>query len=240
MLRKYGSGSISDLIHVHKGRPAVVIGGAPCWPEDYKTVPYDAIYYSANDHGCKVVPCNYLVCCDDIGDRAHGHDIPVICRFPWADYRLYDIPLPNSGAMASWAAWVMGCEPIIIIGVECFTGKTYADNLEAPSSGFFKSKAEHLKRWSRLKDLCPNASFRPVSGPLLDIFPKYEPSDLRQQYRNDGRDFVESRCRGTRVEVMQDCTLNGRTYIAGTVREVDDIEERILHRRGQARLYRGG
>lgn len=225
---------MSDLIHKHKYHPAIVIGGAPSWPVEHQRVQQSLrfeqlpIVLSANDHGAKKVPCNYIVCCDELEARLRPFGLPIISKFTWADYRIFDLPLPNSALMASWAAWIMGCAPIVIVGVECFQGKTYLDDPDLKTSGHTLPLKEHLKRWERLKQYAPQGQFRPVSGPLLQVFPAYNPYEFGIGPQTP--EILLSKCKGTLVKFLRSTEVGFRHYDRGETAELDKFEAHKLHR----------
>ena len=164
------NGCASELVHRHLDRAAVIIGGAPSRLTDILDCPKDAIFISANDHGCRQQVCNYICACEDLGERLISWKIPVISGLPIADYRVFDLPLPNSAALGAWAAWIMGCVPIVIVGVECYQGGTYPHDLKVRTSGHSLNLQEHLHRWSRLGQLAPGGSSERFRAPFSRSF----------------------------------------------------------------------
>lgn len=144
---------VSAIGNKYAGRPAVVMGGAPSMPESLKLCPADAVYISANQHGAMLRPCDFILCVD------HRHQVlgipmrlmlqrygyPIVGMQEGADYVMpwrYD---GNSGLHAIIFACLLGCNPVIAIGIEMFKGKTYFHDPDAKSSGFDKSD-EFLER----------------------------------------------------------------------------------------------
>jgi hypothetical protein len=164
---------LNELAGHHRGRIAVVIGGAPSRLTEIAQCPEDAVFLSANDHGCKQRRCDYIASLENFEALFRPYGVPIISRRPWADFVVQEKRLPNSAALGAWAAWVMGCAPIIIIGVECYQGGTYADDSTAKSAGRDRPLAWHLEIWSRLKTVAPGGDFCTVGGPLLTIFPRW-------------------------------------------------------------------
>lgn len=177
-----------SLVGAHAGRAAVICGGAPSLPSDLAACPVDAVYLSANQHGCLIRQCDYIVSMDKIHnetwmDKRTGRqymlrdfNTPIIAPYDWADYKLLKRPpLVESGIVASWLAHKMGCSPVIITGVSLYQGATYFHDMEAKSHGQTLTLAEHYKHWDALLEQAPNGVFRAVSGPLLNLFPQYDP-----------------------------------------------------------------
>jgi hypothetical protein len=160
--------TLRPLIHAHVGRTAVVMGGGPTLAEAMKIAPADALYISVNDHGLRFFKrrgdprrCSYVVACDKIEKRARfdcrdpGDDgqpwgLPVISRHMFADYRLLHLPAPNSGMSGAYFARLLGCAPVIITGMDCYTGGTYHDDPKAGSTGRNIRPADHRSRWTKL------------------------------------------------------------------------------------------
>lgn len=223
--------NVSDLVWIHKGRPAVVIGGAPSrisddwfWNEKAK----NPVVLSANDHGYLQTWCDYGVCCEDLEQRMRLQSVPVISRHVWADYRIFDKPIPNSAILAAFAAWVMGCAPIIITGVECYIGKTYLHDPDLKTSGHNVPLKTHLVRWARLPNMAPGIQVRAVSGPLLDIFKKYGPEE--KPYGVNSEELILSLCQGKQMEMLREEYVGRHLRKKGEIIEVAEIEAHSLWR----------
>lgn len=188
--------TVRDLIHAHVGRPGVVIGGGPSRTAAIAATPTDAIFISTNDHGLRELKrhpapprrIHYTVACDRIERRARydigkGGDatawgVPVISRHMWADYRLLFLPGKSSGMAAAWLLRLMGCTPIILTGMDLYTGGTYADDPTARSSGKTVAAVEHLRRWRVLAKAYP-AMYRVIGCDkrLAADFGYYDPEE---------------------------------------------------------------
>ena len=168
--------TLHDLSGAHKGRPAVVIGGGPSAPEQLKSCPADALYISANQHGCFLRRCDYVYCADAVEERINLREsgVPIISPRPSADYQISEQRFSGSGAMAAYCAWLMGCAPILLVGMDCYQGGTYFHDASAESVGKRIPLHRHLARWAPLVALAGN-NFRVFSGPLVGLFLLYEP-----------------------------------------------------------------
>lgn len=217
--------TLAPLVHAHRGRPAVIIGGGPSRDAAMKEVPAGAVLFSANDHGVRYFArqqqlqrCNYIVACDrieararrDVGEGGTGEPwgLPVISRLCFGDYRLLHMAAHSSGMMAAWAARIMGCAPIIVVGMDCYRGGTYADAPDAKSTGRNLSPEDHRKAWRRLCLSYP-AMYRAVRcyEPLRRDMGDYDPGEPaepippRQRLLDDlGRHRVRLR---SEVTIMQ-------------------------------------
>lgn len=172
---------LAELVHAHAGRAAVVIGGAMTAPAEFTKCPVDAVRIGTNMHGFKLgCRLDYVVAIDqhdhngdDMVAQLVERKVPVISFRRYATYRFFKEPVPNSGMIAAWAAWVMGCAPVIIIGVNFYKGGTYFHAPQAKSSGTRIRPQMQMQRWDAMAKQCPGHMFRVLGGPLLDLFPLY-------------------------------------------------------------------
>jgi hypothetical protein len=185
------AGPLSDFIHAHAGRAAIVIGGGESAPETFRMAPADAVAFSANRHGCLLRPCDYIVACDEWGTKrkakmADGVErsirewgAPVVSvRRVDADIRIFERPIASSGATGAWVAWVMGCAPILLCGMDCYIGKAYFHDAKAQTTGRHVPESSHVARWSALPKFAPDGMFRVLgNGPLTRLFPVYDPAE---------------------------------------------------------------
>lgn len=219
------SNSISLLLGRHRGRPAFICGGAPSLVEDIKSAPANAIYISANEHGSKLRHCDYIVCCDNVELKLRPFKTPIISHRAFADYRLFNKPATNSGAIGVWAAWALGCSPIVIGGVAHYMNGTYWHNQKAFSSGLNAKPEYHRAQWRKLLADMPNQIIRVVSGPLNDLVKPYLP-DESIDYHFD-LDEVRKKASGIFVRFLREPTgvsrARGRYHI-GDIAEVSPSE----------------
>ena len=66
------------------------------------------------------------------------YGVPLVGLQPDADYIMDNVIDANSGIRAILFAGLLGCDPIIVTGVEMYKGGTYWHDLDAVSSGFDK------------------------------------------------------------------------------------------------------
>lgn len=191
--------TLADCVHRHYGCAAVIVGGAPSRLTEISACPSDAIRFSVNEHGLLAYgTCDYTVAQDPIADSLKGRGPQLIStRRSSADILAFETRCANSAILACFAAWIMGCAPIVVIGVECYAGRAYAHDPFAPSAGFRMKPEKHLERWRILLNLAPGAMVRPVGGPLTEIWPKYEPD--QQLLFIAPEDLARAAARGERV-----------------------------------------
>lgn len=206
----------------------MVIGGGESAPKQLKQVPEGALLISANQHGCLLTKCDYLVACDNKPGRRYvspkglvdlrDFGIPIISpRESMAEYRIYSkVPANSSGVMAAWVAWLMGCVPICLVGMDLYLGKaTYFHSPAAQSTGRHLMVSLHMNKWTILRDRAIGAMYRAMGGPLVGIFPAYSPTELPLPIVQCGE--LLRHCRGQLAKVKE----------TGQVIEVDEL---TLHR----------
>lgn len=212
-LQRCSVSPLSVLKNAHAGRAAVIMGGGMSLPEQLVLAPEGAVFISANQHGCFLRQCDYIVAVDrwskkkflaQDGTEKKLRDlgVPIISpRREDADYMIYDNPFNNSGVAASFAAWVMGCAPIILAGMDCYVGGTYFHNAKAPSSGKGLKLEHHFARWRKLIAAVPGIPLRVVSGPLSKLLPLYDKEEVFPQTGCVGKVVGIS---GTKVRTKRD------------------------------------
>lgn len=224
---------LSDLVHAHRGRPALIMGGGASMPEQAARAPEASVQISVNQHGCLLRKCDYIVACDDKpGKRFAGPNglvdlksfgVPIISpRSSMADYRMFERPTPNnSGIIASWIAWLMGCCPILLAGMDCFAGGvTYWHTPNAQSSGRGLMVDRHVQKWRFLREKLPEAGIRLMGdGPLRELFKVYDRAEVLTPVWPDPA-VIASQVAGKRVRVVKPW----RKYPAGIELQVGTAE----------------
>lgn len=200
--------ALKDLIDKHAHRPALVIGGGPSVNTDLPRLPTDwapHVVFSANQHGYfqHLFPVDYMVNVDKIHSfvskpmREFLRQWParVINRYTWADYRLCEWPFNgNSGFTAIAVAAALGCDPIIVTGIDLWkTEKRYFHNaldsfiarrtqhVSAPRRGLVPDQSSRIKM---LAKWCEGANIRPISGPLTQYFPQFDLDEMMRAGRD--------------------------------------------------------
>jgi len=215
------------LVLKHRGKRIVVMGGAPTLADEIKGLTAD-VWISANEHGAKLRPVDYVVAMDE----THGDlkvpmrdvvrkytDAPIIGPWPHNDCFLTTWPrAPRkglSGMQAVWVAWMMGAHPVILAGFDCYGGqaRTIADG---------KSTAEHVK-----------GPVRVVGGPLTKVWPQYRKAERIGKYTEHsalrGMLGVEE---NIRIVVRKPTTIRRQLWPKGAELTVARHEvHRLLHHR---------
>jgi hypothetical protein len=182
---------LSTLKDRHSGKPAAVLGGGPSLPDDIKRVPRDAIMIAVNYHGFYHCPPDrqpmYMVYNDApetnplqvqaVREHRAIHVSP--SPEPTSDV-VFDVPDVWTGFFsantATWLALWMGCDPVILCGMDCYQGPVKHCPPSTYHSPMFEKELEFYTRpWTEegVKVL-PNVDrVRVMSGPLVDVFGAY-------------------------------------------------------------------
>jgi hypothetical protein len=211
---------------------AIIVGGGPSAPSDLKKIPnlQNALIISANHHAFKLdLKPEYIWCKDHLRiypgylDRGRKREymerelrrykVPIVGPNFWCDYRAYEWTLTqfNSGQQAIAFAVLLGCAPIVPIGMDCFTGDTYFHDKNAPNISKGRRPGYWVSRLQKLRAALPDSAVRGTSGLMLDTFGAYRPDrhpppgplpPLLQKYTNmetlwvrTRREFQDSRDR---------------------------------------------
>lgn len=180
--------------------PAIVIGGGPSAPASLEQLKRAGIeplaVISANEHGFRqdVYPVTHSVCCDGRHGEKHVpmerllHDlgplVPIVTPGHFGDFRLPEWTLAaNSGLTAIAVAVMMGCAPVIPVGIDFYRwgnrqAATYFHDPAGISNSNTKVAANFLSQITALeRALGASAPVRPMSGKLLDYYPPWQPKE---------------------------------------------------------------
>ena len=209
--------TVTELIHAQVGRPAVVMGGGEHLPTEVAAAPQDAVFISANQHGALLRRVDYIVSLDKrIEPVLRQFDVTLVSNRDWGDVQILNQPAAESGIAAAWFARLLGCAPIVITGMDCYSGGTYWHDPGAPSNGFTLTPDKHLARW-RLLAMGHPTMYRVIDGPLLQVFPRYDPNEPAEIPSDASADAIYQQVHGTRVKFLRP---EGR-FLAGEVVEIN-------------------
>jgi hypothetical protein len=231
---------LSDFALAYAGRPAVVMGGGMSLPEQAsRTITPDGwIRFAANEHAAKIgIRCDFIVSVDNIPEKVLPFGVPVITTRRWGQIRMFKQPSPVSGVCAAWAAWVMGCAPIVLLGMDLYVGGTYCHDPKAKSSGNAVSFAHHVSRWEKLKQLLPAAPIYVVDGPLLKVFPQYRGKNTG--FALPERAAVLKQTAGIVVAIRKPIEFKPHSYAAGMTAELTESEARQALRANAGVILKG-
>lgn len=239
MSQTHGALDFADLAGVHLDRPALIMCGGPSLPEQVAAAgDGDWVRISANQHGCKLTDCDYIVALDNIPNQVINFGVPVIGFYSWAQYRLLNFwNAANSGMQAAWAAHQMGCHPIVLAGADCYGGGTYWWDADAKSSGPNTPVENHMQGWQSLKSKCPMAAIRSVGGPLAEVFGRYERGveyPRPQEFQLADQDWGSIVQPGTVIKIINSCAVRGEHLDAGRKVRISRADAHILVSLGKA------
>lgn len=180
---------LSDLRNRHAGIPAAILGGGPSLVEDIKRVPGNAIMIAVNYHGFYHCPPDHQPMYMVYNDQPETNPLQVLAvqehkaihvsPDPSSDV-LFDVPDVWTGFFSSntatWFALWMGCDPVILCGMDCYQGPVKHCPPSTYHSEMFDFPLDFYTRpWvEEGTKLLPNVErVKAMSGPLVDVFGAY-------------------------------------------------------------------
>lgn len=176
---------MSALENVHWGRPAAVLGGGPSLPGDMARLPDGCLLIAVNEHASQICMPDYLVFNDDPVQHAElikvlntTQAMRVSEHQDYSDVEMDVHPWSfcYSSTMAAWLACWMGCNPVILCGMDCYQGdQVYFHPHEGSVPACDFDLDFHLRPW---KEEAPNKlphveRVKAMSGPLVGVFGPY-------------------------------------------------------------------
>lgn len=178
---------LSSLQNKYAGRPAAVLGGGPSLPEDIKRLPKKCLLIAVNYHALYYCKPKYMVYNDSpdtnplqrkaVDEHTTIHVSPA--PEPSSDV-LFDVDNVWTGFFSSntatWLALFMGCDPVILCGMDLYQGEqkhcppsTYTSTL------FDKDLDFYMRPWVEdCRNSVPHPErIRAMSGPLVNVFGAY-------------------------------------------------------------------
>lgn len=176
---------MSEFKDRYTGRPAAVLGGGPSLPEDIKKLPRECVLISVNYHALMLCEPHFMVYNDQpesdprlLAD-VRGTRAVRVSPDPTSDVA-FDVPVwtgSYSSNTATWFALWMGCNPVILCGMDCYQGeRVYFHEYTHDSPAFHYPLDDQLRPWREDgKNLLPHVErVRVMSGPLQRVYPLYE------------------------------------------------------------------
>ncbi len=185
---------MSEFQGRYAGKPAAVLGGGPSLPEDLKKVPKGSVLIAVNYHALRLVNAEFMVFNDDpLGDPrlfAAAKDYGGVRVNPDKNFSdvEFDVPVWTgffSSNTAAWFALWMGCDPVILCGMDCYQGdRVYFHEYSHDTPAFHYPLDHYLDPWKEDgQHLLPHKErLKVMSGPLVQIFGQYE-STVRSRER---------------------------------------------------------
>jgi hypothetical protein len=218
--------SFGELVMRHKGARICVMGGGPTLADDIAQVEAD-VWISANQHGARLRPVDYVVAMDNLhtvhkvsmeGVIREFTNAPIIGPWHWCDYGITNYPLSPrlmfTGVVAQWIAYMMGAHPIIMAGYGCY-------------GGTHRTRSQHREYMEFVR-----GEVRVVSGPLTEFWPTYDAEEVLPSYTVPEVFDFDVEQHGVTVKVIKSVPIRGVEYPVGTVLRVPKAEvwRQIKHR----------
>lgn len=178
--------TLTSLHRIHKSRPAAVLGGGPSLPSDLARLPENTVLIAVNNHALNFCAPDFMVFMDipnqqilpELGNAVETFVGLKVSQTPLTDVELDEVYWDGgfSSALATWFACYLGCDPVILCGMDCYQGEIkYA----VPRPDFYHPVMDapledHLKAWRPALERCPHPErIRAMSGPLIEIFGQF-------------------------------------------------------------------
>lgn len=184
-MRKRMPKVMSAMHDFYKGRPAAVLGGGPSLPGDMLRLPKGCVLIAVNYHALHICKPDFMVYNDHPGSDPRLQEAVRTCKAvrvssdPTSDIQ-YDVRVWEgfySSNTAAWFALWMGCEPVILCGMDLYQGdKVYFHPYQHDVPCFHYPLIHHLRPWIEdARANLPNLErLKAMSGPLVNIFGAYE------------------------------------------------------------------
>lgn len=175
---------LSEMRDRYAGRPAAVLGGGPSLPADLARVPKGALLIAVNYHAFKICHPKFMVYNDHpesdprLLEAVKTFKTIRVSSDPTSDV-IFDVPVWTgfySSNTAAWFALWLGCDPVILCGMDCYQGdKVYFHDYSHDSPVFHYPLEHHLRPWQEDgQNLLPHVErLRVMSGPLTNVFQQF-------------------------------------------------------------------
>jgi len=174
------------------GNTAAVLGGGPSLPEDLKRVPAGAILIAVNYHAFYYCQPDFMVYNDapetnPLQEKAVREHKAVHVSPERSSDVVFDVANVWTGHFSSntatWFALWLGCDPVILCGMDCYQGPVKHCPPSTYHSPVFDYGLEHYTRpWTeegvKVLDV---ERVKVMSGPLVNVFGAYKQSAISGQ-----------------------------------------------------------
>lgn len=168
----------------YPGRPAAVLGGGPSLPADMAKLPPDCVLIAVNHHALLLCQPEFMVYNDHPDNfselAAALKDDRIIRVSPEPTSHIeFDVDVWTgfySSNTAAWFALWMGCDPVILCGMDCYQGdrKYFHEYEDGPHLHY--DSDHYIRPWvedARARLPHPER-VRVMSGPLVNLFGQYQ------------------------------------------------------------------
>jgi hypothetical protein len=150
-----------------------------------KHLPDDCLLIAVNHHALVLCQPHYMVYNDEpksdpgLLEAVQSHSVLRVSSDPTSDIT-FDVPVWTgfySSNTAAWFALWMGCDPVILCGMDLYQGeKKYFHEYTIDTPSFYYALADHLRPWIEDgRNLLPHPDrLKAMSGPLVNVFGQYE------------------------------------------------------------------
>ena len=176
--------TMSAMKDIYQGKPAAILGGGPSLPGDIANLPDGCLLIAVNYHALQLCVPQFMVYNDDPLDPEMAKAIATPNLIKVSPHRTSDIQFDmdvwtgfNSANTAAWFALWMGCDPVILCGMDLYqSDRPYFHDYAGDQPSFHYPLDMHIRPWiEEGRNLLPNVGrLRVMSGPLTSVFKKYE------------------------------------------------------------------
>ena len=176
---------ISEYKDRYAGRPAAILGGGPSLPRDLQKLPKDCILIAVNYHALYHCEPHFMVYNDQpesdpiLLDAVRSTKAIRVSPDPTSDVK-FDAQVWTGFYSSNTAAWFglwMGCDPVILCGMDLYQGDViYCHPYSHDVPVFHYPLEHHLRPWVEdARNSCPHPErLAAMSGPLVSVFGQYE------------------------------------------------------------------
>lgn len=167
----------------YAGQPAAVLGGGPSLVEDLKRLPPGCVLIAVNHHALLFCKAEFMVYNDqptgDLAAAVRAGQAIRVSPEPTSDIQ-FDVPVWTgfySSNTATWFALWLGCDPVLLCGMDCYQGEVkYCHPYQHDEPNFHYGLEHHLRPWIEEGwAMLPHVErVRAMSGPLVSVFGEYE------------------------------------------------------------------
>ena len=178
---------MSELKDRFSGQPAAILGGGPSLPSDFERLPKNCVLIAVNYHAFHIpgVDINFMVYNDQpeedsiLAEAVRARRAILVSSDPSSDVE-FDVPVWTgflSSNTAAWFALWMGCNPVILCGMDCYQGdRVYFHNYNHDCPAFHYPVDHYTRPWiEEGRNKLPHVErVKAMSGPLTAIFGAYQ------------------------------------------------------------------